>query len=130
MLKPEDWTPYPNFRPHEFACSHTGQVNMAPDFLARLQLLRSAYGGPLVITSGYRHPTHPREESKAYPGPHTTGRAADVRASGPLAYEILHLALAVGFTGIGIQQRGAGRFLHLDTIPRDQHHPRPYVWSY
>lgn len=130
MHNPPDWTKYPNFRPEEFACSHTGRVHMAPDFLARLQQLRTAYGGPLIISSGYRDPTHPREAAKPYPGPHTTGRAADVRATGPAAFQLLHIALALGFTGIGIQQRGAGRFIHLDTIPPDRHHPRPYVWSY
>jgi hypothetical protein len=39
---------------------------------------------------------------------------------------------AKGFTGIGIQQTGEGRFIHLvDIQPEDEFHvPRPWIWSY
>jgi len=37
------------------------------------------------------------------------------------------LALELGFTGIGVQQKGTGRFPHLDTLEEP---PRPNVWSY
>jgi zinc D-Ala-D-Ala carboxypeptidase len=36
------------------------------------------------------------------------------------------MALEAGFTGIGVQQKGTGRFLHLDTLEN----LRPTVWSY
>jgi len=49
-----DWADYPNFSEKEFACSHTGEAKMLPEFMARLQRLRTAYGKPMVITSGYR----------------------------------------------------------------------------
>lgn len=130
MITPIDWTAYPNFQPHEFACSHTGRIHMDPEFLALLQQLRTLLGVPLIINSGYRDPTHPREAAKLHPGPHTTGRAADVQARGALAHRILSLALPLGFTGIGVQQRGQGRFLHLDTVAPSIAGPRPFVWSY
>lgn len=124
------WSDYPNFSPLEFQCSHTGQVLMRADFLHLLQQLRTIYAAPLLISSGYRHPTHPRERPKAAPGPHTTGLACDVRIRGPQAHRLLRAALALGFTGIGINQRGDSRFIHLDTVPSSPRGPRPTVWSY
>lgn len=102
---------------------------MHPDFMARLQRLRTAYGKPMKITSGYRDPTHPIEAKKAVPGAHASGRACDVAIRGAEAVELLKLALEHGFTGIGVQQKGEGRFLHLDDI-EDGSQPRPMLWSY
>jgi hypothetical protein len=42
----------------------------------------------------------------------------------------MRLAIAAGFTGLGCQQKGAGRFLHLDLIPDSYAHKRPWIWSY
>jgi zinc D-Ala-D-Ala carboxypeptidase len=39
----------------------------------------------------------------------------------------LRLAFKLGFTGIGVQQKGSGRFIHLDTMEGGT---RPTVWSY
>ena len=36
----------------------------------------------------------------------------------------------VGFTGIGVNQKGGARFLHLDTIESSPARPRPTIWSY
>ena len=45
----------------------------------RLQLLRSHYGSPLTVTSGYRSPLHSIEAAKTTgPGSHATGRAVDI----------------------------------------------------
>jgi zinc D-Ala-D-Ala carboxypeptidase len=124
-----DWSKYPNFSESEFKCSHTGKCLMHPDFMARLQSLRKAYGKSMKITSGYRDPTHPIEAKKASPGAHSSGRAADVAIRGADALELVKLALAIGFTGIGVQQKGEGRFIHLDDI-EDGSQPRPMIWSY
>lgn len=122
-----DWSKYPNFDETEFRCSETGECRMSADFMRRLQALRDEYGKPLTITSGYRSPNHSIEASKQQPGVHTRGLACDVGVSGHDAYEILKLALKHGFTGIGIKQKGSGRFLHLDTFTGG---PRPNIWSY
>ena len=102
---------------------------MHPDFMERLQELRMVYGKPMKITSGYRDKTHPIEAKKAAPGAHASGRACDVSIRGADAVELLNLALQMGFTGIGIQQKGEGRFIHLDDI-EDGTQPRPMIWSY
>jgi uncharacterized protein YcbK (DUF882 family) len=119
-----DWSRYPNFQEKEFRCRHCGVAAMQPEYLERLQALRTAYGRPMTITSGYRCPEHPVEAAKAEPGMHATGRAADIGVSGADAVRVLQLALGLGFTGIGVQQKGPARFLHLDLR---QH---PAIWSY
>lgn len=121
--------PYPNFTRAEFACKHTGKCLMQPGFMDRLQRLRTAYGKPMIITSGYRDRTHPVERAKAVPGVHTLGCAADVGVRGADALALIWLAIAMGFTGIGVQQKGAARFVHLDDAPNGQF-PRPTIWSY
>ena len=83
----------------------------------------------MVITSGFRCARYNVEvSSSGEGGPHTTGRAVDVQVSGPRAYRLLHLALAHGFSGVGVKQHGPHdhRFLHFDSVPR----PYPVIWSY
>ena len=122
-----DWSKYQNFTKREFDCSHCGKNEMQPDFLQKLQALRSVYGKPMRITSGYRCPAHPIEAKKAKPGAHASGCACDIGIDGPDAHRLLKLAFAAGFTGIGVQQKGSGRFIHLDTLEGGL---RPNVWSY
>ena len=120
-----DWEQFPNFEKREFDCSHCGKNEMKSEYLHRLQSLRTIYGKSMRITSGYRCPQHPIEAAKATPGPHTTGLACDVGIEGADAHKLLMLALNQGFMGIGIQQKGNGRFLHLDTASEYGR-----VWSY
>ena len=126
----EDWGRYPNFSRDEFACQHCGDEDMDTDFMDALQELRTTYGKPITITSGYRCPAHPIEASKiergGRPGSHASGCAADIGVSRAAAVEILRLALNGPFTGFGVQQKGSGRFLHLDNLTTN----RPAIWSY
>lgn len=119
-----NWADYPNFSEVEFRCRHCGKQEMKPEFMQSLQALRSAYGKSLTVTSGYRCQNHPIEKAKPDPGMHTTGLAADLGVQGSDAVEVLRIALGLGFTGIGVQQKGMGRFIHLDkrTVPA--------IWSY
>jgi len=125
-----NWNAYPNFSKEEFDCNYTGKNEMQHSFMAKLQALRTAYGKPMKITSGYRHATHPIEARKAKPGAHATGIAADIAVSHADAHEVMRIAFELGFTGIGVQQKGGGRFIHLDTIENNPDQPRPHVWSY
>ena len=122
---------WPNFSFAEMACSQTGECDMDKATMDRLQLLRSHYGSPLTITSGYRSPQHSIEAAKKAPGSHARGRAVDIACAGVDAFEVLTEALAVGFTGIGVKQKGEHRFLHLDDLALGEHiAPRPTIWSY
>lgn len=121
----------PFFKPSEFACKCCGVSEMNSQFMVKLELLRSAFDEPMIISSGYRCPKHNQAVSTTgATGPHTTGQACDVKVSGAAAYRLVRLAIAHGFTGIGVSQKGAhsSRFIHLDTLT--QPHPRPSLWSY
>lgn len=80
-----------------------------------LQALRTEYDKPMVVTSGYRDPSHPIELRKASPGTHAHGIAVDIGVHSNEAYRIVELAFKHGFTGIGVSQKAGGaRFIHLD----------------
>ena len=123
-----NWADYPNFQESEFRCSHTGRSFMKASTLEKLQRVRTRYGKPMKVTSGCRDVTHPIEARKINPGVHTTGYAVDIAVRGADALLIVRLALEEGFTGIGVQQKGDGRFIHLDDVPEG--FPRPMIWSY
>lgn len=92
-------------------------------FIEKVQALRTIYGKPLVLSSAYRCPEHPIEAKKAKAGQHSKG-AVDIQVAYSAAHEVLRLAFAMGFTGIGVNQKGNARFIHLDM------RPIPTVWSY
>lgn len=123
-----NWRQFRNFEPYEFACKcGCNRSAMSETFMTKLQQLRDKYGRPMMVSSGYRCADHPIEEAKETPGAHNRGVACDIAVAREDAYELLKLALDVGFTGIGVNQKGTDRFLHLDL---DTVGPRPTVWSY
>ncbi len=111
-----DWGRYPSFTAKEFDCRHCGRNDMQAKFMDRLQELRTQYQKPMRITSGYRCTEHPIEAKKSAPGPHTTGLACDVAVEGAEAHRLLGLVMAMEFQGVGVQQKGSGRFLHIDLV--------------
>jgi uncharacterized protein YcbK (DUF882 family) len=123
-----DWGKYPNFKREEFLCKHCNAEGIKEPLVAKIQELRTKYGKPMKITSGYRCPQHPIEVKKATPGAHALGLAADIGVEGAAAHEVLKLAFELGFNGVGVQQKGTGRFIHLDI--RNGELPGPTVWSY
>lgn len=123
-----DWSKYPSFSENEFRCKHTKLCAMRPEFMAILQDIRNEYKKPLLISSGYRHPTHPIEAAKQTPGEHSLGTCADVLVSGPDAIFLLKIALRFGITRVGVQQKGPSRFLHLGIGGGGL--PSPMIWSY
>lgn len=127
-----DWENSKYFKASEFTCSHTGTEKMDQGFINKLNNLREIYGKPMTVSSGYRDSTHPVEAVKKDPtsGAHVSGKAADILIERKNAYELLSLAFDVGFTGIGVNQKGGARFLHLDTIEGSPSRPRPTIWSY
>lgn len=125
----EAWQWAPHFSPSEFTCSHCSQLRVHSDFMDKLFAIRAALALPMVITSGYRCPTHNRMvSSTGAQGPHTLGHAADIAASGEAVPKLIHLAQSQ-MTGIGLKQHGPhrGRFVHLDDL---QGELRPRVWTY
>tara|TARA_R110002126_G_scaffold124237_4_gene266091 strand:- start:1250 stop:1594 length:345 start_codon:yes stop_codon:yes gene_type:complete len=113
---------YKHFDIAEFDCSHTGTNEMSENFLYDLDELRKRCGFPFKITSGYRDPSHPAEASKASPGQHSKGVAADIAVNGGAQrYIIVAEALNMGFEGVGV----AKGFVHVDARKTT-----PVLWSY
>lgn len=128
------WEPSktPSFTVAEMRCHcGCGKADMDHAFMLKLQAVRDVVG-PLVVSSGYRCPEHNAAvSSTGLNGPHTTGKAVDVRCYGTKAHEVLMQALFHTFTGIGVAQKGpyGPRFIHMDTLTPDEG-PRPNIWSY
>ncbi len=116
-----------NFKREEFACSHCGKNEIKDELISLLQTLRDSLGVPIRITSGYRCPEYNKLVSPTgATGPHTTGLAADIGVDREAAVNLLEAALKLPFRGFGLNQKGGGRFVHLDILPR----PTRTIWTY
>ena len=105
----------------------SGEQHMDREFIANLDALRHKCGFPFILTSAYRSPEYnARVSHTGLTGPHTTGKAVDISVSRENARIVLREALNMEcFTGIGINQKGDARFLHLDSIEGPNR-----IWSY
>lgn len=107
-------------------------ANMDLDFLENIDELRHRCKFPIIISSGYRSPEYnAKVSSTGATGPHTTGKACDIKVYGKRAHRLLEVAFTMGvFTGIGVKQHGSngGRFIHLDSLPDGD--LRPWIWGY
>lgn len=102
---------------------------MDAGFLEELEEVRRRLGKPLIISSGYRCPEYNNKvSSTSFNGPHTTGKAIDILCRGGNTRALLRIALAMNFPGIGLNQKGAGRFIHLDRC--DHRPPDEHIWTY
>jgi uncharacterized protein YcbK (DUF882 family) len=118
----------PHFSDDELACKCGCGMLPQADFMAKVEKLRVKAGFPFPVTSGARCPKHNNAVSgTGLIGPHTTGRAIDIAVSRAQAHRLLVLACAAGFTGIGVNQKGNNRFIHLDDLETSA---RPAIWSY
>ncbi len=121
------------FKREEFACHcGCGTNGIQDSFIEKLDLLRETYGKPIIVSSGYRCPKHNSAvSSTGATGPHTTGRAADILIRGAEAIKLLtRIILMNDFTGIGLNQKGSARFIHVDDLPNTAGQPRPTIWTY
>ncbi len=121
---------YKYFSMDELKCQHCGEQGMDETFMTKIEALRFQLGFPFTVTSAYRCKNHPIEARKSSPGAHESGRAIDIGVSGEQAYRLLEAAFSVGITGIGVNQKGGSRFIHLDDLEWDENRPRPWIWSY
>jgi len=106
------------------------QAPMDQDFMDLLDNIRESFGKPLIISSGYRCHNHPIEAKKSKAGAHATGKAADLSVAGVDAQRVLLAAMLLDVNRLGVQQKGTGRFIHLDTCTEEDGFPTPAIWSY
>ncbi|MEN3189325.1 MAG: D-Ala-D-Ala carboxypeptidase family metallohydrolase [Atribacterota bacterium] len=108
----------PYFKLSEFACPCCRQVILHPLLLKKLSKLRETVNRPLYITSGYRCLGYNRKVGGIKTSYHLLGLAADVRAKGMSALDLLEYAEIINFSGIGFYEKR--NFLHLDVRPTKQ----------
>jgi len=119
------------FTKEELTCSHCGADDIDEVFMEKIEALREKLGFPFPVNSAYRCAEHPIEARKKAVGAHATGHAIDIGVSGEQAYRLVDAAIRSGeFGGIGINQKGSSRFIHLDDIKNTSERPRPWIWSY
>lgn len=108
-----------NFSVNEFACHGSGccsTVLVDSKLVEYLQQIRDHFGKSVVITSGYRCPTHNRSIGGATASRHAKGQAADIHVAGVKPAEVAKFAESIGCKGIGLYETNAdGHFCHIDT---------------
>lgn len=122
----------PHFSNAELTCSCGCGLLPSLGFMQHVERLRMRFAKPMKVTSGARCPAYNATVSSTdADGPHTKD-AIDFGVSGKDAQDVVKIALDLGFTGIGIHQRGphTKRFVHVDRLPNAPGQPRPWIWSY
>ena len=124
---PYTWSDSKYFKQEEFDSPDligSGQ-NMSLDFIKKLNELRSLVDLPLLVNSGFR--TQARNDSlprSVKTSAHMAGEAADLYvAASRDRFKIVHAALSLGFTRIGI----GSNFVHVDI---DKTKPQEVIWLY
>jgi len=118
------WKEIKYFKKQEFACPCCGECKMEMGFVSWLDEIRSIYGKPIVITSGYRCEKHNFEVGGVPDSAHLKGLAADIRVhSDEERYELVKIMLRHGAFRIGVGRT----FIHVDF---DVKKPRPRLWVY
>lgn len=81
-----------NFSRHEFACKcGCGEAEVSPFLIEVLQRLRDILGVPITVTSGRRCAKHNAAVGGAKNSQHLQGLAADIRAEGWTAKDLLRV---------------------------------------
>ena len=109
-------------------CPHCGGISdMDETFMMKLQQLRDACGFPLPVNSGFRCAQKNLDVHGHEGSAHLTGEGADLRCDRDRARIVIQKAIEQGFS-VGIQQKGASRYVHVDTKIRRS--GKPNLWSY
>lgn len=104
----------PHFRVREFACRDgTDLVKIDTDLVELLERIRTAAGGAVTVSSGYRTVSYNQKVGGARASQHLLGKAADIQVSGasPLLVGQIAEYYLGGHGGIGVYQT----FTHVDT---------------
>ena len=103
----------PHFQVREFACSAgTDTVFVSPELVEVLEKLRTHFGKPVHVLSGYRTETKNKAVGGAAYSRHKYGMAADITVEGTVPSAVAAYAgtLLPDRGGIGVY----GGFVHVD----------------
>jgi uncharacterized protein YcbK (DUF882 family) len=114
-----------HFIEDEFRCPcPCGKVYVDPRLLSILEQLRDLTGRPVIISSGYRCPTHNADVGGTPQSAHLTGEAADmVCAISTERHGMIKTLLSLGVSRIGIGRT----FIHVDVSDTL---PQGVIWVY
>jgi zinc D-Ala-D-Ala carboxypeptidase len=106
-----------HFKKDEFRCKHCGQLpaqGIDRRLVLMLEQLRTMIGSkPIVITSGYRCPTHNKATGGAANSQHMYGKAADILVNGMSPRELeKYCDKLFANDGVGL---GGATIVHVDT---------------
>ena len=119
---------YKYFTEDELGCKcGCGKADMDPTFMDDLENIREYIGEPFIVTSAYRCPEYNNEVSTTgLTGPHTTGKAIDIKANSSLKYSIISAAGYVGMIRFGIGKS----FIHIDSLRKEDGFSEAVMWTY
>lgn len=127
MTNPQeiDWNKVTYFKREEFLSpDNPNEFYIVPELVYNLDFLRKLYGKPIIINSGYRTKKHNEKIGGKEESAHLKGMAVDIKCkTSPERYELLKLALQIGFIRIGI----GNTFLHIDI---DKAKPQGVIFLY
>ena len=93
-----------------------------PDAVNKMQQMREIANFAFPILSAARCKAHNTNEGGAEHSKHTYGMAFDIGVTGSRQYDILKIAHAFGFHGIGV----AEEFIHIDIRSESER----TIWTY
>jgi zinc D-Ala-D-Ala carboxypeptidase len=104
-----------------------GRMELQDPFMQKIVIAREETGFSWELVSGFRCPPYNNQVSKTgFTGPHTTGRALDVRADSRKRYCIMEALQKLGFTRFGI----AKTFIHVDDLTAKEGFAEEVIWTY
>lgn len=108
-----------HFTSDEFDCHGSGcckSTLINEKLVQYVEQIRTHFGKPITITSGYRCTTHNRNVGGATGSRHSKGDAADIVVSEIAPRTVAQYAESIGILGIGLYETSAdGHFVHIDT---------------
>lgn len=105
-----------NFKVKEFACHDgTDKVLIDDALVALLQDIRTHFGKPVTITSGYRTELYNASIGSTSSSYHVKGQACDIRIAGIHPVILGMYAESIGAGGIGVYAYPSDGFVHIDS---------------
>ena len=99
---------------HGAGCCSSTIIN--EKLIEYLEQIRTHFGKPITVTSGYRCPAHNRNVGGATGSRHSKGDAADIVIQGIAPRTVAQYAESIGVLGIGLYETSAdGYFVHIYT---------------